>query len=98
MLTIRAIANHWKRFPMFLAALAAVVPSWGQPVVQAVLNGASYSGNIAPGTWVSIFGTELAPSTATASGVPLQTSLGGVSVTFNGMPAPLYYVSATQIN
>jgi uncharacterized protein (TIGR03437 family) len=98
MLTIRAIANHWKRFPMFLAALAAVVPSWGQPVVEAVLNGASYSGNIAPGTWVSIFGTQLSPSTTTASGLPLQTSLGGVSVTFNGMPAPLYYISATQIN
>jgi uncharacterized protein (TIGR03437 family) len=97
-LTIRAANDHLKRFAMVLAAVAAMIPSWGQPVVQAVLNGASYSGNIAPGTWVSIFGTQLAPSTATASGVPLQTNLGGVSVTFNGTEAPLYYISSTQIN
>lgn len=33
-----------------LAALIALATiGWGQPVVSAVLNGASYSGNIAPG-------------------------------------------------
>jgi uncharacterized protein (TIGR03437 family) len=82
-----------------LAALIAfTMIGWGQPVVSAVLNGASYSGNIAPGTWVSIFGTRLAASTATANSVPLNTMLGGVMVMFNGIAAPLSYVSPTQIN
>jgi uncharacterized protein (TIGR03437 family) len=87
------------RFEIVVAAAIAMVgPSWGQPVVQAVLNGASYSGNIAPGTWVSIFGTQLANTTTAANGVPLQISLGGVSVAFGGIAAPLSYVSAGQIN
>jgi uncharacterized protein (TIGR03437 family) len=79
-----------------LASLVA--PSWAQPVVQAVVNGASYAGNIAPGAWVSIFGTGFTTASATATTVPLQTTLGGVSVTFNGISAPLSYVSAAQIN
>ena len=85
------------QFVILVAALAAIAPSWGQPVVQAVVNGASYSGNIAPGTWVSIFGTGLSTAIVTAAGVPLQTTLGGVSVTFNGIAAPLSYVSPTQL-
>ena len=80
------------------ALIAFTMIGWGQPVVSAVLNGASYSGNIAPGTWVSVFGTRLAASTATANSVPLNTMLGGVMVTFNGIAAPLSYVSPTQIN
>jgi uncharacterized protein (TIGR03437 family) len=79
-------------------ALAIAATCWGQPVVQAVLNGASYSGNVAPGAWVSIFGTQLAPSTATASSVPLPTQLNGVSVSIGGIAAPLLFVSPTQIN
>jgi uncharacterized protein (TIGR03437 family) len=71
---------------------------WGQPVVNAVLNGASYGGNIAPGTWVAIFGTQLAPSVATAPSVPLPTLLHGVSVSIGGIAAPLSYVSPTQVN
>jgi uncharacterized protein (TIGR03437 family) len=63
-----------------------------------VLNGASYSGNVAPGTWVSIFGTELAASVATATSIPLQTTLNAVSVSIGGIAAPLSYVSPTQIN
>lgn len=86
------------RLKRFAVVLAAMIPSWGQPVVQAVLNGASYSGNIAPGTWVSIYGIQLSPTTAIAPSVPLQTTLGNVSVTFSGMAAPLNYVSSTQIN
>jgi len=82
-----------------LAALIAFTSiGWAQPVVSAVLNGASYSGNIAPGTWVSIFGTQLSAGTATANSTPLKTALGGVSVTFNGVAAPLSYVSPNQIN
>jgi uncharacterized protein (TIGR03437 family) len=82
-----------------LASLFAFTAmSWGQPVIHAVLNGASYSGNVAPGTWVSIFGLELSTSISTANTVPLQKTMGGVTVTFSGIAAPLSYISPTQIN
>jgi uncharacterized protein (TIGR03437 family) len=73
------------------------------PVVSAILNGASYAGNVAPGTWAAIFGTNLAPSVASAQAVPLPTQLNGVSVTVGSGAggsylAPLSYVSPTQIN
>ena len=46
----------------------------------------------------SVFGSNLASLTLSASSLPLPTSLGGVSATVNGVSAPLYYVSPTQIN
>ena len=67
-----------------------------------VLNGASFApvGNpIAPGQFISLFGTGLGPANALiAPGVPFPTTLGGVSVTVQGRPAPLYFVSANQIS
>ena len=70
----------------------------GAPAVSAVLNGASYGGDVSPGSWVAIYGSNLAPSTASAQSVPLGTQLNGVTVTVGGVSAPLLYVSATQIN
>jgi len=65
-----------------------------------ILNGASFAKGqaVAPGSLVSIFGTELAASLAQADSVPLSTVIGGVSVTFNGVAAPLQFVSPTQVN
>jgi uncharacterized protein (TIGR03437 family) len=72
------------------------------PAVNAggVLNSASYTTQgVAPGSIVSIFGTNLAASTASASAIPLPTGLSDVtSVTFNSIPAGLYFVSLNQIN
>jgi uncharacterized protein (TIGR03437 family) len=66
--------------------------------VQGVTNAASYNQAFSPGEIIAIFGTVLSGSTTVASTVPLPTSLGGVSVTINGLPAPLYFVSPGQIN
>jgi uncharacterized protein (TIGR03437 family) len=52
---------------------------------------------IQPGAWVSIYGTNLAGSTAQWTGNFPQT-LGGTSVMIDGIPAYLSYVSPTQIN
>jgi uncharacterized protein (TIGR03437 family) len=52
---------------------------------------------IQPGEWVSIYGTNLAAASATWTG-NFPTSLGGTSVTINGKPAYLWYVSPGQIN
>jgi uncharacterized protein (TIGR03437 family) len=52
-----------------------------------VLDNAAYSPNVAPGSLVSIFGSNFASSLAVSDTTPLSTQLGGVSVTFNGIPA-----------
>ena len=60
-----------------------------------------YTAGIAPGLWVTIGGTNLAgpPQTWNLEGAQeLPVALGGVTVTFNGAPAALLYVSPTQIN
>jgi uncharacterized protein (TIGR03437 family) len=67
---------------------------------QRVLNGASYApaGNpIAPGEFIALFGTGMAAGAKVAA-PPYPPTLNGVTVLVNGKPAPLYYVSATQIN
>jgi len=53
---------------------------------------------IAPGSLISIYGTGLATGTAPAPTIPLPNNLAGVSVTVDGLPAPLFYASPTQIN
>ena len=63
-----------------------------------VVNAASLTPKVAPGSIVSIFGSNLAASTVTTPGAPLTTTLGGTSVTIGGYSAPLIYVSTTQIN
>ena len=52
---------------------------------------------IQPGEWVTIYGQNLANTTASWNG-DFPTSLGGTSVTIDGRAAYLAYVSPTQIN
>ena len=87
---------------LVLFALAAAVAAAQTPAVAdgGVLNAASFSKGqaVSAGSLVSIFGSDLAAGLAQADSVPLSTSIANVSVTFNGIPAPLLFVSATQIN
>lgn len=52
------------------------------------------------GSIVSIFGNNFSSATVTADSLPLPTQLPGTGtqVLFGGVPAPLFYVSPTQIN
>jgi uncharacterized protein (TIGR03437 family) len=65
-----------------------------------VVNAASFAADApaAPGSIVSLFGTNFISELAVPPGDPLPTSLNGVSVTFNGIPAPLFFVAPGQIN
>lgn len=75
------------------------------PNAASVVNAAEVGGGIAPNTFVTIYGTDLAATKrnwTTAdfgpTGKALPTSLDGVSVLVNGEPAYLSYISPIQIN
>jgi len=89
-----------KVFVMLAAVLAPTIGYGQAPIIAAAVNAASFALDqpLSPGTSVSIFGTGLAASTATASTVPLPSSIDSVSVTFSGTTAPLQFVSPGQIN
>jgi uncharacterized protein (TIGR03437 family) len=90
------------------AATLQLTPAAGgtRPTINA--NGAVTAVNwggsptIASGTWVEIYGTNLAASTAdwgsTIGSGTAPTELNGVSVRFGDTPAFLSFVSATQVN
>lgn len=66
--------------------------------IGGIANGASFKTGFAPGMLISVFGTGLAPSSQSASILPLPLSMAGVSATINNVTAPLYFVSAGQLN
>ena len=72
-------------------AVTAPVP----PAITSI-NTAYGSTDISQNDFIEIYGTSLAPSTGGPTSLTPQ--LNGVSVTVNGKPALLYYVSANQIN
>ena len=62
--------------------------------IDQIGNAASYEAYAAPGMLMYVGGSGLSASSQLqiASNVPLPYSLGGVSATVNGIPAPIYYV------
>ncbi len=88
----------------WLPALAIMacsgVPGLSQPTVTAVVNAASYDTAVPRGCIISIFGTRLARTAARSASLPLPGKLEDASVLVGDLelPAPLYYVSPTQIN
>ena len=67
-----------------------------------VVNAASYQPALAPGALASAFGVNLSTGTKDnlfdAANQSFPTTVGGVSVAVDGHPAPLTYVSPTQVN
>jgi uncharacterized protein (TIGR03437 family) len=74
------------------------------PKATGILNAASFTSNLCPGTLASVFGSNLATGTAQAQSLPLPTDLLGTKVLVqdpslpNPISAPLYFVSSGQIN
>ncbi len=62
----------------------------------------NYQTTFANNSWITIVGTNLAPTTRTwedaIQGDQLPTTLSGVQVKVNNRLAPIYYISPTQIN
>jgi uncharacterized protein (TIGR03437 family) len=53
---------------------------------------------VAPGEFVSLFGSGLCSATESAPTLPLPTNLANVQVSVNGVFVPISYVSPNQIN
>ena len=75
------------------------------PLISKVANAEGESATIAPNTWVEIKGSDLAPAGdmrtwqgSDFAGGTMPTQLDQVSVTVNGKPAFVYYISPTQID
>jgi uncharacterized protein (TIGR03437 family) len=87
----------------FLAAFDLSQPAGG-PQLGCVTDAVTAApiGPAAPGQLLSLFGAGLGPRTGisgfAAGQTSLPTSLANVQVTFDGLPAPLLYVSSGQIN
>ena len=66
--------------------------------MEAICDSADYAEilSVAPGQLLTLFGTNLAPPSSTPSGFP--NSFDGVTVTFNGIDAPILFASGNQIN
>jgi uncharacterized protein (TIGR03437 family) len=83
--------------PRTIAALFDAVPYIAPTGVQ---NGAGQTPQpgVAPGSAISIFGSNLALAVATGPNSPLAQTLGGTVVQAAGRMLPLFFVSPEQIN
>ncbi len=76
---------------------------YSQPPVigtGAIVNAASFAAQapLAPGSLITLFGTNLAQGQGTATNVPLPFKLGGSSLSLAGMSAPLLFANDGQVN
>jgi uncharacterized protein (TIGR03437 family) len=74
----------------------------GTPVIRpgAILNAASLVAQapVAPGSLITVLGSNLADNNLSGGDPPLQTELGGTQLVLGGRPLPLLSVSDSQVN
>ena len=85
--------------------LSIFEPAGTQPKISGVISASAFGAfsAAAPGTWVEIYGSNLASTTrlwtgADFNGNSAPTSLSGVQVTIDGQPAFIYFISPSQVN
>ena len=87
----------------FMAAAVLLAGNEPQTTLRSVVNGVSFQpalATVARGGILTVFGEQLASAHTVAEGLPLPVSLEdpAVDVLINGVSAPLFFVSPTQIN
>ncbi len=102
MLSGETIPGSFSAYSMTLFVIPAANSQFTTPapVVNAVVNAASYTSGVAPGEMVTLFGSGLGPSqlqplALDANGL-LSTEVAGTRILFDGIPAPIIYVSSLQ--
>jgi uncharacterized protein (TIGR03437 family) len=83
--------------PHQVTAVLTVVPYIAPTGVQNAA-GETPDGSVAPGSIVSIYGSNLAAGLQIGPSNPLAQTIGGVTVTLNDRILPLMFVSPQQIN
>jgi uncharacterized protein (TIGR03437 family) len=88
--------------PSVTINVALTITADNRPSITAVVNGASFTPTISPGSWVTIMGKNLSASVSQAPSSWLYTSLNGVTASISGHGGSfsllMHYVSPTQIN
>lgn len=86
--------------PISAAGGAITVQSTPTLQLNGLVNAASWqSGPVAAGEIITVLGSAIGPvPSQQSSGAVIGTKLGGVSLLFDGTPAPLLYASSNQIN
>src|ERR1019366_6443317 len=102
-LAVEGIPNSSVTIPVTFTITAPTPVQKPTIAAGGVVDAAGLGPAIAPGTWVSLFGTSLSATTrawrdADFLNGRLPTSLDGVSVTINGKPAAIAFISPLQIN
>ena len=99
--------DYWVLDAQGLSAFATVATNPAflpAPTLTSAANGATYyPGGLVPGSFAMVKGTGLSNVTriwnsADFNGNNLPTSLSGVQLTVNGIPAAICYISSSQIN
>ena len=82
------------------ATTVAPVTAKPGPVISRVLPaaGATFPLNAAPGQFLTIYGSNLTATTLSTPTLTYPTQLADVQVLVNGTPAPIDYISPSQIN
>ena len=104
--TISGIAAHFWGLTNVQAGRVdrqiSLLPASGAPVILAgaVVHGASQRGDvpIAPGSLVTLYGTNLSERTTGLNALPLPTEKEGTEVLLGGQPLPILFASPAQIN
>jgi len=98
-----ALAVSWDIVMNYTPSETPVVTRPTLVSMAGVTHGATLRAGAASGSWVTLYGAGLAPATRTWTEAEfvngkLPEALDGVSVRINNQPAPVYYISPTQIN
>ena len=98
--TLRLTTNDPEllEFAVPLSGEVFEAPSGPRIAAGGIVDAAQFQPVLARGGIGSIFGSNLADGIAGASDTPLPTELGGTSVDVDGIPAPLFFSSSSQIN
>ena len=68
------------------------------PVMQSIGNAADLTNHFAPGSLITVFGSNLNPTNIATQEIPLPTAIGQSCLTANGTAIPMLFVSPGQIN
>jgi uncharacterized protein (TIGR03437 family) len=81
-------------------AVRLLTPAAEVPKINAggVVNDASYSAPVAPGSIAAVFGDFFLTAGSSDTDLPLVSTLQSLSFQFGGTAAPLYFVSGGQVN